>query len=364
VKKREIKCPAITKLTPQDTLTSVRYPWAQDYATITISLVEEKKNQGRGRLLNLLNQKIDDAETSARDLLATQLLATAPASGSKDPISLTEIVQTTPTTSPSRVASIGNISGTTYSWWRNRATNGGAFSVSDMSTMYNTVSDGSDFPQLLLTGQTVYEYYEASQVGQIRYADTKMADAGFQSLMYKQTPIAWDPLIGITDSLYFLNWQDYIDPATLTQFETREDITVAYQTYVSNDELEKLLVLASQARRRGREAKTYDLCVPSDNFVRKFIQHDMLQQLDQAALTNIGNLRPEFRNEGFDPGNRFTIPWATGSTGIGYDTTVFTQPPDWKSSLSLRRIARFRMWIEVMDNSPSSAPDCALAAII
>lgn len=193
--------------TPQDVLTSVRYPWAQDYATITISMVEEKKNQGRGRLLNLLNQKIDDAETSARDLLNTQLLATAPASGSKDPISLQEIVQSVPTSSPARVASIGNISGTAQSWWRNRATNGGAFSVSDMNTMYNSVSDGSDFPQFILTGQTVFEYYENSQVGQIRYSDTKMADAGFMNLLFKQTPIGWDPLIGISDSMFFLNFR-------------------------------------------------------------------------------------------------------------------------------------------------------------
>lgn len=197
----------ILDTTPQDVLTSVRYPWAQDYGTITISMVEEKKNQGRGRLLNLLNQKIDDAETSVRDLLNQQLLATAPASGSKDPISLQEIVQSTPSSSPARVASIGNISGTSNTWWRNRATNGGAFSVSDMNTMYNTVSDGSDFPQFILTSQTVFEYYENSQVGQIRYQDTRMADAGFQSLMFKSTPIGWDPLIGITDSMFFLNFR-------------------------------------------------------------------------------------------------------------------------------------------------------------
>jgi hypothetical protein len=32
-----------------------------------------------------------------------------------------------------------------------------------------------------------------------------MADAGFQNLMFKATPMLWEPLIGITDSLYFLN---------------------------------------------------------------------------------------------------------------------------------------------------------------
>ena len=193
--------------TPQDSETSIRVPWAQDYGTISIALTEEKKNQGRSRLLNLLNQKIDDAMTSVKDLLNTQFLQVAPSAGSKDPISISEVVQSAPTSSPARVASIGNISGTANTWWRNKATAGGSFSVSDMNTMYNNVSDGFDFPQLLLSGQTVFEYYENSLVGQIRYSDTKMADAGFQSLLFKQTPLVWDPLIGITDSMYFLNFK-------------------------------------------------------------------------------------------------------------------------------------------------------------
>ena len=54
-------------------------------------------------------------------------------------------------------------------------------------------------------------------------------------------------------------------------------MTVTYQTYSSNDELAKLLTLANSARRRGREAKNYDLIVPSDNFVRQFTSQDLLQ---------------------------------------------------------------------------------------
>lgn len=194
-------------VTPQDSETSARVPWAQTYGTISISLTEEKKNQGRGRLLNILNQKIDDAMASIKDLDNIQFLATAPSAGSKDLISITEIIQSAPTSSPARVASIGNISGTAQTWWRNKFTNGGSFSVSDMNTMYNNVSDGFDFPNLILSGQTVFEYYENSLVGQIRYSDTKMADAGFQSLLFKQTPLVWDPNIGITDSMYFLNFK-------------------------------------------------------------------------------------------------------------------------------------------------------------
>ena len=191
--------------TPQDTETSAKYPWAQDYATITLAWTEEMKNKGRGKLIDILNQKTDDAGDTIRDGLNTQFLQTAPAAGSKDPISLNELVQTAPGTNPARTASIGAISGNAQSWWRNKFTNGGAFSVSDMNTMYNDVSDGVEPPTFLLSSQTVFEYYENSQVGQIRYADTKMADAGFQNLMFKQVPILWDPLIGITNSLFFIN---------------------------------------------------------------------------------------------------------------------------------------------------------------
>jgi spermidine/putrescine transport system substrate-binding protein len=131
------------------------------------------------------------------------------------------------------------------------------------------------------------------------------------------------------NALSFLNWQDYIDPATLTDFEASSGLTVTYQTYASNDELASLLTLANSARRRGRKAKNYDLVVPSDNFVRQFTSQDMLQPLNHDVLTNLKSLAPEFRDEGFDPGNTYTIPWATGTTGIAYDRTVFPTPPDW-----------------------------------
>jgi hypothetical protein len=74
-----------------------------------------------------------------------------------------------------------------------------------MNAMWNDVSDGSDFPSFLLTGSTVYEYYENSQVGQIRYASVGTANAGFQNLVYKTAPIMWDPQIGNTDELYYIN---------------------------------------------------------------------------------------------------------------------------------------------------------------
>jgi hypothetical protein len=194
----------ILDTTPQNNETSAKYEPTGEYATVTISWMEEQRNQGRHAVFNLLNQKIDDAMDSIKDKLNIHLLQAQPSAGSEDPNSITEIIDEDPSGEPLRPAAIGSITNAN-TWWRNKATSGGAFAVADMNTMYNDVSDGSEYPTFLLTSQTVYEYYENSQVGQIRYQDSRVADAGFPTLQYKNTPLMWDPQIGSTDEIYFIN---------------------------------------------------------------------------------------------------------------------------------------------------------------
>jgi spermidine/putrescine transport system substrate-binding protein len=132
------------------------------------------------------------------------------------------------------------------------------------------------------------------------------------------------------NKLSFLNWQDYIDERLLGDFTTRSAIEVTYETYESNDELARRLAQAQRVREGGRSGTSFDLIVPSDNFVTRFRSADLLLELDPEELPNLANLADVFRREEFDPGNRFSVPWATGTTGIGYDTTVFTSPPGYE----------------------------------
>ena len=159
-----------------------------------------------------------------------------------------------------------------------------------------------------------------------------------------------DESLESNDELSFYNWTNYIDPAILTAFRSQSGISVQYNTYTSNDELITKLLLANTPRRHGRMTHTFDLMVPSDNFVKRFLELDLLQPIDASKnLKNIGNLQPEFRKEGFDPGNTYTIPWATGTTGIGYDTTVFSKPPDWSVFLDERYKGRMTILDEERD---------------
>jgi spermidine/putrescine transport system substrate-binding protein len=129
------------------------------------------------------------------------------------------------------------------------------------------------------------------------------------------------------DRLSFLNWTDYIAPRTLQNFENDTGVSVTYETYTSNDELRRRLEQAGRIRRGGRSGSTFDLIVPSDNFVREFRDDDLIQELDHDRIANLENIEAEFRDQSYDPGNRYSVPWATGTTGIAYNTEEFDEPP-------------------------------------
>ena len=142
------------------------------------------------------------------------------------------------------------------------------------------------------------------------------------------------PLLGACGTpddtrVVFLNWQDYVDPTILTDFTDETGLQVLYETYASNDELADRLALADVVRRKGRKAESFDLIVPSEYLVERLRKNELLQLLDREIVTSLDNLADAFRSSQFDPGNRYTVPWATGTTGIGFDTTVFDEPPDW-----------------------------------
>ncbi len=129
----------------------------------------------------------------------------------------------------------------------------------------------------------------------------------------------------------FLNWQDYVDPTLLTDFTAASGLAVGYETYESNDALAQRLAAADVIRKGGRRATSFDLIVPSTDLFRRLREADALQPLDSGVVTEalLANLTPAQRQLDADPGNRYSVPWATGTTGIGYDTTVFSEPPTW-----------------------------------
>ena len=184
-------------LTPQTGISAAEFEWRQYAASISISGIEEAKNNGDAEIINLLEAKIMQAEESMREGYNTMFFGDGTGNSSKDWNGLGNLVESGNT--------VGGIDSTTYTWWKSYEENTAtALTLAQMATAYNSVSVGNDHPDTLLTTQTLFEKYEALLQPNLRYTDTKTADAGFQNLLFKAAPVMYDT--GCTAGVfYFLN---------------------------------------------------------------------------------------------------------------------------------------------------------------
>ncbi len=123
-------------------------------------------------------------------------------------------------------------------------------------------------------------------------------------------------------NLNIFNWDSYVAPDTIPGFEAASGIRVRYDLFASNDELFAKL-------RAGNPG--YDVIFPSNNYVARLADADLLEPLDHARIPNIANLEPEFMAVEFDPGRRVSLPYFWGTVGIGYRTSRVERPTSWAS---------------------------------
>jgi spermidine/putrescine transport system substrate-binding protein len=112
------------------------------------------------------------------------------------------------------------------------------------------------------------------------------------------------------DQLHLYNWNNYIAPETITRFEQFCKCEVVQTYYSDNEEL--LAKLAAGAR-------GYDVLVPTSNAVEALIKGGQLKPLDKAQIPNIKNVDPAYLDTPFDPGNKYSVPYAMSTTIIGYN---------------------------------------------
>ena len=186
-------------LTAQAGISAAEYDWKQYAASIAISGIEEAKNNGEAEIINLLEAKIMQAEESMREGFNQMFFGDGTGNSGKNWNGLGNIVE-----SGNTVGGIDS-SDALNDWWRSYEENtAGALTLAQMATAYNSVSVGNDHPDMVLTTQTLFEKYEALLQPQLRYTDTKTADAGFQNLLFKAAPVTYDAHAP-AGTMFFLN---------------------------------------------------------------------------------------------------------------------------------------------------------------
>lgn len=139
-------------------------------------------------------------------------------------------------------------------------------------------------------------------------------------VMLAQTPrtaSAQTPANVPTLNLY--TWSDYIDPALITKFEAQCHCKLVETDYDSNSEMMAKLRLGGDAQ--------YDVVVPTGFVVREMADEGLIQPVDHSKLSNFSNLIPRFQNPAYDPGDKYSIPYQWGTTGLVYDPAKLKTPP-------------------------------------
>lgn len=105
------------------------------------------------------------------------------------------------------------------------------------------------------------------------------------------------------------NWPYYMSPFVLREFENKYGIQVVHQTYEtgSDEELPAALALTDQI----------DVIVPGQEVLEELIRRKMLLALDHARVPRLANILPKYRDLAFDPGNKHSVPYLWGTTGLG-----------------------------------------------
>jgi spermidine/putrescine transport system substrate-binding protein len=133
-----------------------------------------------------------------------------------------------------------------------------------------------------------------------------------------------------TGQLNFANWPLYIDSEhgkseSLVDFTKSTGIKVDYEAVIQGD---APFYAAIEPLLSAQEATGYDIVVMTNGwYLTQLINSNFLVELDHSKLPNFAKYASDLvKNPNYDPGNKFSVTWQTGFTGIAYNTKFIKRP--------------------------------------
>lgn len=120
----------------------------------------------------------------------------------------------------------------------------------------------------------------------------------------------------IPTEMLLYNWVDYMPQSVMDAFEKEYGITIKVVNYESQEE----------AFNNIQAGNIYDLVVIKPEFISELAEAKQLKAIDYRQVPNFKNVSANFRDLAFDPGNKYTIPFHWGTTGILARTDLVDRP--------------------------------------
>jgi spermidine/putrescine transport system substrate-binding protein len=122
------------------------------------------------------------------------------------------------------------------------------------------------------------------------------------------------------ETLYFLNWADYIPEELVRKFERETGAKVVLDTFESPE--------AMLAKLKAGADREFSLVVAPDYYVLQMAREGLVAPLDKGRLRNLANLDPFFQDPPYDPGLQHSVPYLWGTTGLAYREDLVRGPVD------------------------------------
>lgn len=124
------------------------------------------------------------------------------------------------------------------------------------------------------------------------------------------------------NTLHVYAWAGEIPDSVIKGFEQETGVKVTMDTFDSNETMTAKL---------SSGAAAYDVVEPSQYSVQQLIGQQLIRPLDHSKITGLDNLAAKFRNPSYDPGNKYSIPWIWGTTGLAYNDKCVKDVTSWKT---------------------------------
>ncbi len=234
---------------PAEVISAAEYAIKQYAVPVTVSGLEEIQNSGRSKMIDLVDARLEVAESTMANLIETGIYGDGTTYSGKAITGLGAAVEATATAS--QTSTYGGISRTSYSFWRNYCVTGQDISTAAkiqtvLNTAWASLVRGADRPDLIVMGSTFWANYLASLQALQRFTEPGSADLGFPTIKYMTADVVLGGGIGgvvDTKTCLLLNskylfWRPYakrdmvaLDPK---RFSLNQDASVTILAFAGN----------------------------------------------------------------------------------------------------------------------------------
>lgn len=123
------------------------------------------------------------------------------------------------------------------------------------------------------------------------------------------------------EPLVISNWDGYLAPDAIEKFNAATGNSAELVLHATNEEIMGKLIAS--------KGKGYDVVFVSSPFAEVLHNLGLAEDLDHAKIPNLANLYPEATRLAHDPGNKFSVPYTWGTTGLCYRSDLIPAPTSW-----------------------------------